>query len=423
MEVYNQLLEDVLPKKETVKFTPLKLQSYTAHGYPYTTMYTMDFSHVVSKDLRTEAPISLDNGLCIQVVQFKGLGPGNFADTRLLVTRKGISEEFNDVTFDFNCIRVKARIIYQECSSNIDFQVYRNGNYKMSLGSLKKFPGEAGTFPIMVRDGLLTWFSPTDSQSMKEFKFVFDTIFASFQFNGHPKNYQQVCRAFPENITAEPELDPNYHIIKLDGIDPNLFLNTHSKNYGRVRKGPGRWPIQITSSGVVMILRAWSVQQIESMYDVICNFIQTMNEKDVLTLDGFADTTIPKYTKKKRAMNFKTKSKEELIEILKRMGCTSVPIPPEGVGIAKNLLVSLAEQKATIKEEEITTKQEDEMEDLLDHAMTDLENNKENEDLFADESLYESPPAKKREVIPAIEKIAMEASQVFRDKNINNIIH
>ena len=171
-----------------------------------------------------------------------------------------------------------------------------------------------------------------------------------------------------------------------------------------------------------MILRAWSVQQIESMYEVICNFIQTMNEKDVLTLDGFADTTIPRYTKKKRVMNFKTKSKEELIEILKRMGCTSVPIPPEGVGIAKNLLVSLAEQKATIKEEEITTKQEDEMEDLLDHAMTDLEN-KENEDLFADESLYESPPAKKREVIPVIEKIAMEASQVFRDKNINNIIH
>lgn len=419
MEVYNQLLEDVLPKKDTVKFTPLKLQSYTAHGYPGTgtSTYTMDFDHVVSKDLRTEAPISLDNGLCIQVVQFKGLGPGNFADTRLLMTRKGISEEFNDATFDFNCIRVKARIIYQDCSSNIDFQVYRNGNYKMSLGNLKKFPGEAGTFPIMVRDGLLTWFSPTDSQSMKGFEFVFDTIFASFQFNGHPKDYQQVCGAFPENITAEPELDANYHIVKLDGIDPNLFLNTGSKNFARHKKGPGRWPIQITSSGVVMILRAWSVQQIESMYTVICNFIQTMNEKGVLTLDGFADITNRGYTKKKRATNFKTKSKEELIEILKRMGCTSVPIPPEGVGIAKNLLVSLAEQKAT------TIKQEDEMEDLLNHAMTDLEN-KENEDLFAEESLYESPPAKKREVsISAIEKIAVEASRAFRDKNVSSIIH
>ena len=405
----------------TLRFTPLEVYQYTANAKsPHEADVSVNLHTITNKNLKTAAPIELGGGLFIQILEVKGLAPGNFKDIKFLATRtNGVSDEFNDRAFEFNSVRISARIYYvshdrQICSTNIDFQVYRNGNYRFGLGNLSNFKPEETPFPIIIRDGMLQWFEPDDNLLLRTFELKFDTIKARFQFNGHIKASVNITGTiFAENIEHNPELSPHYHITKLDGIDPNLFSNHTCKNYQHYQKGPGRYPILITQTGVVHITRAWSMSQLNTMQDVLHNFIREMVRADIIQIDDdFAvNKELDKQTKKRSGVNYRKKKREELVEILKRMNIHDMPIG-DGVGIAKNLLVDLVEKKVNEREHK-------EMESLIDNAVACIEDDKENQEwvFAADETLY-SPP-QKRHHSNDVEGVALEASAspVLLDRN------
>ena len=155
------------------------------------------------------------------------------------------------------------------------------------------------------------------------------------------------------------------------------------------------------------------MSQLNTMQDVLHNFIREMVSADIIQLDDdFAvNKELDKQTKKRSGVNYRKKKREELVEILKRMNIHDMPIG-DGVGIAKNLLVDLVEKKVNEREHK-------EMESLIDNAVACIEDDKENQEwvFAADETLY-SPP-QKRHHSNDVEGVALEASAspVLLDRN------
>tara|TARA_B100000768_G_scaffold180115_1_gene199290 strand:- start:834 stop:2417 length:1584 start_codon:yes stop_codon:yes gene_type:complete len=512
---------------ERLKFSPIEVYQFTASAKP-TKEVKLDWSTFIDAALKLkEDPNKMGLPLLcecsegyrarIQIREMKGLAGGSFKDVRFLATyANGVSEEFNDKDFEFNNFRISARITLSEIDTgkqisqaNLDFQVYRNGNFRMGLGNLSKLNApttEAGTFIFDVVSGE---YKPTSHIaslpfSVTQMMFMFlnphriseeglypaievenaelklDTIKARFQFNGNIKSYEIAAGTFPEILAVEPELMPCYYIKKLDGIDPGLFENKQCKNFATHKKGPGRWPILMSSNGVVHITRCWSIEQLYTMYTRMMSFIREMHKESIIELGDFAPRTavdIEKQKKPPKAVNYKIKKKEELIEILRRNGVHQMPIPTDGEGIYKSLLVDLVESKIKEKTEELidaglaelkeNVEPDTEHRSSLDLEFTaygrledrnmvdskieaartaaelkygrDAAELKENvepdtECLMADEFLYSPTKPKVTQPPPGlgyspkskkihIEDVALEAATAFRDKNVNTIIH
>ena len=396
----------------------------------------------------------------IQIREMKGLAGGSFKDVRFLATfANGVSTELNDKDFGFNNFRISARISLHEkdtgkqiSQTNLDFQIYRNGNFRMGLGNLSKlnapsieassfiFDGVSGDkyfqpLPFSVTTVMFIFLNPQKISEDGLYRYPaievetaelkLDTIKARFQFNGNIKSYDIAAGTFPEILAVEPELIPCYYIKKLDGIDPGLFENTQCKNFATHQKGPGRWPIMITTNGVVHITRCWSMKQLNTMYTRIMSFVKEMHQENAIEIGDFAprtDVALIEKQKPPKAINYKMKKKEELIEILRRSGVYQMPIPTGGEGIHKSLLVDLVELNLKNQTEE-----------LIDAGLATLKENVEpdTECLMADEFLYsptkptQPPPGlgyspKNKKI--CIEDVALEAANAFRDKN-NSIIH
>ena len=472
---------------ERLKFSPIEVYQFTASAKP-TKEVKLDWSTFIDAALNLKKdpnkmglpfPCDCSEGYNarIQIREMKGLAGGSFKDVRFLATyANGVSEEFNDKDFEFNNFRISARISLSEIDTgkqisqtNLDFQVYRNGNFRMGLGNLSKLNApttEAGSFIFDVVSGE---YKPTNYTtqplpfSVTQMMFMFlnphriseeclypaievmnaelklDTIKARFQFNGNIKSYEIAAGTFPEILAVEPELMPCYYIKKLDGIDPGLFENKQCKNFATHKKGPGRWPILMSSNGVVHITRCWSIEQLYTMYTRMMSFIREMYKESIIELGDFAPRTavdIEKQKKPPKAVNYKIKKKEELIEILRRNGVRQMPIPTDGEGINKSLLVDLVESKIKEKTEELIDAG---LAELKENVEPDTEELKENVEpdtvcLMADEFLYSPTKPKVTQPPPGlgyspkskkvhVEDVAFEAATAFRDKNLNTIIH
>lgn len=446
-----------------LKFSPMEVYQFTASAKPSKEM-KLDWRTFIDAALKLKEdpnkmglplPCPEEYRALIQIREMKGLAAGSFKDIKFLATyASGVSEEFNDKDFEFNNFRISARISLIEkdtgkqiSQTNLDFQVYRNGNFRMGIGNISKLnaptttAGYTPSLPFSVTQMMFVFLNPhrisedgllQAAHELYKAELKFDTIKARFQFNGNIKSYELAAATFPEILTVEPELIYCYFIKKLDGIDPALFENKQCKNFATNKKGPGRWPILMSPNGVVHITRCWSDKQLYSIYTTMMSFIREMHKENILVLGDFAartDVDIEKQKKRPKAINYKMKKKEELIEILRRNGVTQMPIPPDGEGIYKSLLVDLVESKVKEKTEA-----------LIDTALEDLMM-KENvepdttECLMADEFLYSPTKPKVTQPPPGlgyspkskkvhIEDVALEAATAFRGfRDVNTIIH
>lgn len=451
-----------------LKFTPMEVYQFTASAKPSEEVKLDWFTFIDAALKMTEEPNKTGLPiLCeclegyharIQIREMKGLAAGQFKDVRFLATfANGVSTELNDKDFGFNNFRISARISLHEkdtgkriSQTNLDFQIYRNGNFRMGLGNLNApsikassfvFDGVSGDkyfqpLPFFVTTVMFNFLKPQKISEdgllypaieVETAELKLDTIKSRFQFNGSIKSYDLAAGTFPEILTVEPELSPCYYIKKLEGIDPGLFENTECKNFATNKKGTGRWPIQMTTNGVVHITKCWTLKQLNTMYTTMMSFVKEMHQENTIEIGDFAprnDVALIEEQKPPKAINYKIKKKEELIEILRRSGVYQIPIPRDGEGIEKRLLIQEIEANVKANTEE-----------LIDAGLESLKENVEPDTteclMAADEFLYS--PTKPTEPPPGpgyspknkkirVEDVALEAANAFRDKN-NSIIH
>jgi hypothetical protein len=162
------------------------------------------------------------------------------------------------------------------------------------------------------------------------------------------------------------------------------------------------------------------------MYTTMMSFVKEMHQENTIEIGDFAprnDVALIEEQKPPKAINYKIKKKEELIEILRRSGVYQIPIPRDGEGIEKRLLIQEIEANVKANTEE-----------LIDAGLATLKENVEPDTeclMAADEFLYS--PTKPTEPPPGpgyspknkkirVEDVALEAANAFRDKN-NSIIH